>query len=367
MHNCRRYHGRCGRVCALSLALALAVGLLAVDDGRAAQATYPESAWDTIAVPESVGWSTARLQRALEYADSIGSEAILIIQDGAVLVDWGETTRRFKVMSIRKSILSALIGVQVAIGTLDVQSTLAELGIDDVDPGLTSEEKRARVLDLMTARSGVYHPAAYETPGMVKRRPARGSHAPGAFWFYNNWDFNALGTILEGAAGMTVFEAFQAQLAGPLAMEDFRIEEDTERVRGPESEHVAYLFRLSARDLARLGLLFLREGRWGDAEILSRGWVAESTQPHVDNGMFGGYGYMWWAALNGEHYPLVRMPDGTFSARGTGEQNLVIIPAFDLVIVHLTDVDRPSGRTHVTDFGRLLQRILAARAEDAPS
>jgi len=54
---------------------------------------------------------------------------------------------------------------------------------------------------LLEARSGVYHAALYETPAMAKQRPARGSHEPGTFWYYNNWDFNALGTIYEHATG----------------------------------------------------------------------------------------------------------------------------------------------------------------------
>ena len=76
-----------------------------------------------------------------------------------------------------------------------MSSTLAELGIDDNEPSLTDVEKRATVRDLLTARSGVYHPALYETPGMAAMRPLRGSHLPGTHWYYNNWDFNALGTI----------------------------------------------------------------------------------------------------------------------------------------------------------------------------
>lgn len=72
---------------------------------------------------------------------------------------------------------------------------MAELGIDDNEPRLTDEEKRATVHDLLKARSGVYHPALYETARMKEKRPPRHSHASGTFWYYNNWDFNVLGTI----------------------------------------------------------------------------------------------------------------------------------------------------------------------------
>ena len=86
---------------------------------------------------------------------------------------------------------------------------MGSLGIDDNAPSLSPTEKTATVADLLKARSGVYHAALYETPGMARLRPARGSHPPGTFWYYNNWDFNALGTIYERGTGAQIFTALQ--------------------------------------------------------------------------------------------------------------------------------------------------------------
>src|SRR6266436_1013879 len=72
-------------------------------------------------------------------------------------------------------------------------------------------EKRATIADLLKARSGVYHPAVAETEWMKARRPARGSHLPGAIWYYNNWDFNALGTIFEPASGTHIYTEVRSQ------------------------------------------------------------------------------------------------------------------------------------------------------------
>lgn len=350
----------------MSTLLRTALLALAVPAVVAGQDTVPGAHWDRYSSPAVAGWDGAKLEAALAYADSIGSDAVLIVQNGRIVADWGATAARLNVFSVRKSLLNALIGIEIAAGRLRLESTLAELGIDDRPP-LTAEEKRATVRDLLMARSGVYHAAAYETPGMARRRPARGSHAPGDFWFYNNWDFNALGTILEHAAGRSVFEDFAERIAGPIGMQDFRLS-DTEYVQDSASVHPAYVFRMSARDLARFGLLYLYHGRWGHRQIVPAAWVKESTQPYTDNGILGGYGYLWWVALHGEHFPFVKLPDGTYSARGTGEQNLLVIPAWRLVIVHRTDVE---GRgvanvPNVTQFGRLLSRILAARPAATP-
>ena len=121
----------------------------------------------------------------------------MIVDDGVVVDAWGDISRNFQCHSMRKSILSAIIGVHVDQGHLDLSQTLAQLGIDDYAPGLTAEEKQATVGDLIQARSGVYHVALGESREMKAMRPERHSHPAGTFWYYNNWDFNALGTIFE--------------------------------------------------------------------------------------------------------------------------------------------------------------------------
>src|SRR5436305_13342529 len=102
----------------------------------------------------------------------------MIIQGGQVLASQGDVTHRYQCHSMRKSFLSALIGLDVDGGAIDPSLTLAELGIDD-HQGLSELEKQATIYDLLTARSGIYNPAGYETPWMRSLKPARHSHAPG--------------------------------------------------------------------------------------------------------------------------------------------------------------------------------------------
>lgn len=120
-----------------------------------------------------------------------GSTALLAIRGREVVFARGFHAHRSSVASVRKSLIGILYGIAVAAGEIDIHATLDALGIDDLSP-LTAQEKQATVADLMKSRSGVYHPCVY---GMEPGRPVRGSHAPGTFWYYNNWDFNALGTI----------------------------------------------------------------------------------------------------------------------------------------------------------------------------
>ena len=242
---------------------------------------------------------------------------------------------------------------------------MAELGIDDNPPSLTPQEKQARVRHLLQARSGVYHVALAESADMAAARPARGSHPPGTFWYYNNWDFNVLGAIFERATGRGFFEEVKRRLAEPIQMEDFRLE-DGYYVRGPASIHPAYSMRMTARDLARFGLLCLRQGQWRGQQIIPREWLRESTTSYSNTNELGGYGYMWWIALDGRHFPGVTVDDGTYSAVGMYGHFLVIIPSRDLVVVHRVNSDLPGRNVSADQFGRLLRMILEAKATGAP-
>ena len=213
----------------------------------------------------------------------------MIVDDGVVVAAWGDVTRKFKCHSMRKSLLSALIGIHVDAGNIDLAQTMEELGIDDYEPALTLAEKQATVGDLIKARSGIYHAALGENQMMRDMRPARHSHAPGTFWYYNNWDFNALGTIFEQETKTTIFAEFDRRFAKPLQMEDFKVSDcryvSSDDVGKPFlSQHNYYNFRMSARDLARFGLLFLREGRWQNRQIISADWVRESTASYSQTG-----------------------------------------------------------------------------------
>jgi CubicO group peptidase (beta-lactamase class C family) len=266
---------------------------------------------------------------------------------------------------VRKSLLSALYGIYAAEGKIELSATLDELGIDD-HAGLTEAEKQATVGDLLKARSGVYITAAGEAQSMKDDRPERGSHAPGTFWYYNNWDFNALGTVFDQESGeKNIYEAFETRIARPIGMEDYR----PQRLRyiyEPSSMHPYYGFQMSARDLARFGLLFARGGRWEGEQIIPRSWVTESTTAHSKAGPDGGYGYMWWVATDGRHLANAVVPDGSFSARGYRGHFLLVVPQWDLVIVHRFDTSEPEGQVSGAEFGYLVRLILAAGPDPLP-
>ncbi|MGD0567495.1 MAG: serine hydrolase [Candidatus Sulfotelmatobacter sp.] len=319
----------------------------------------PAAEWKRLASPEQASWSGKKLAGIRDYLEEIGSTSAMIVQHGVVVAAWGDVAHKSNLHSCRKSLLNSLIGIAVADGKINLDETLAKLGIDDKKPSLTDVEKQATVRDLLEARSGVYHAAAYETKGMAEERPQRGSHAPGTFWYYNNWDFNTLGHIYETATGTKIFDAFYREIAQPIGMQDFT-PRDGHYVTSPDSLYPAYLFDISARDFARFALLYLHGGKWNDTQVVPEDWVKASTRPYSD-AESGGYGYLWWTGDSASGEPQrISFPKGSFWAEGHLGQYAVVVPSLDLIVVNRVDGDMTKRTVHKRQVARLVEMVVAA-------
>jgi len=335
---------------------------------------FPQRSWERVQ-PAEAGWSVEELQAAKQYASAIGSQAWMLVENGKVVDSFGPVDRNNSLHSARKSFMSAMYGQAIADGTINISKTLKQLAVDDTNPSLSPEEKQATIRELLMARSGVYHIAQGEAPGMSAARPKRFSHPHGTFWYYNNWDFNALGTIFNKLTGKSLFDFLAERIATPLGMEDFRRAEQRFFDQG-QSIHKYYNFEFSARDMARFGHLFLAQGCWRGKEVVPAAWVKESTTPYSNTiGDFlprglGFYGYMWWVAAENQFLPNTTLPNGSFAALGAGPQVILVIPSRGVVLVHQTGTDSvcPFDRSDCSykllpdaKVFTLLQMILAAK------
>jgi CubicO group peptidase (beta-lactamase class C family) len=326
----------------------------------------PVAGWEHFETPQQAGLSATGLEKLQVIAASQATDMLLVIRHGKIALSIGDPGKKFLCHSMRKSFLAAVIGAEVESGRIDLSATMETLGIDDCE-GLSDVERQATVYNLLTARSGIYHPAGYETPWMRRIKEKRHSHAPGTFWCYNNWDFNALGTIFEKLTGETVHDAFARRIAGAVGMEDFSLvaAKDGERSDGWHerfeiSEHRAYPFRMSSRDLARFGQLFLQRGVWTSQQLLPAGWAQECVMPYSHAGTHGAYGYMWWLERDGVFLPGVSTPKGSYAAMGAGGHYCLVLPALDMVVIHRVDTDIKGREVNAFGMGRLLRQLLAA-------
>ena len=300
--------------------------------------------------PAAVGYCQSGLDAATAKVKALGTTGMMVVVGGRVLWDYGDLQAVSYLASVRKSILAMLYGRHVERGTIKLDATLAELKIDDI-AGLLPSERQATVEDLLGSRSGIYHPAANAACtgcGSTAGDPPgpRGSVKHGTYFLYNNWDFNALGTIFEQQTGLNIYDAFESDLARPAGLQDFSraAQRKTENARA--SMHPAYHFYLSTRDMARIGYVMLRNGEWAGQPLIPRSWVRRMVTPvtrvgemNPDNlrkGPFG-YSFLWWVwdgPFNQGAYK------GAYSGIGAVGQFITVLPAVDMVVAHKT---RPGG------------------------
>ncbi len=147
-------HASCFTMAVILLALACAVspnskGAAASSTGKEASlavaARVPEARWSLAPDPDQLGWSEVGLRRAGAMLEDLGTAAFLVVTDGQIVFSHGRISTRFKMHSIRKSLLSALLGISIHEGRIDPAASLGDLGIDDNSPRLTAEEKQATV------------------------------------------------------------------------------------------------------------------------------------------------------------------------------------------------------------------------------
>lgn len=356
--------GRAGLLALLSWGLLLALGSPERLLGQEASYVYPGAEWEMIAEPEQVGYASEGLEKVRKYADAIETTGLVVVVNGRVLLQYGDVQELSYLASVRKSILSMLYGNYVADGTIDLNRTLADLEMDDIG-GLLPIESQAAVDHLITARSGVYHPASNSGDNTADA-PERGTQRPGGYMLYNNWDFNAAGAAFEKLTGRNIYDALQTDLAEPIEMQDFDRERQRKSGNLERSQYPAYHMWLSTRDMARVGYLMLREGRWKDKQVIPVWWARrivsvvtplEETNPPYRRYRGFGYGYMWWVWDGKDVYPPLQ---GGYSARGAFGQYITVLPALDMVIAHKTAVP-PRRQTPWDEYYGIIRRLIQAR------
>lgn len=334
------------------------------------QPAVPGSEWESIAKPESVGFSSERLAALRAFVSTLDTTAMMVVVGGRTLFTYGDVTHLSYLASGRKSVLSLLYGRYVDDRTIALERTLSDLKFTDVG-GLQPIERSAMVKDLLTARSGVYHPASNGGDDLA-HAPPRGSVKPGSRYLYNNWDFNAAGAIFETLTGRDIYDALEKDLVRPLGMQDFDRARQVKNGDLTASQYPAYPIWLSTRDMARIGLLALRGGRWGDRQLVPAAWIARTTTlvsplaemdaafedspPTVGR---WGYGYLWWVwDARDPSDPLA----GAFTAWGINGQYITVVPKLDLVVAHKTDT---ANRRSVSarQYDVVLRMLIAAASE----
>lgn len=324
--------------------------------------------------PAVKGFSKTKLDSLSDYLSRTATSSLLVLVEGKIVYQYGDIHHKHLIHSIRKSILNSLYGIYIENGTIDTTETIGQLQIDDIDPTLSEIEKTATVADLLKSRSGIYHNAAAVSDAMRQRMPKRNSHKPNEYFYYNNWDFNVLGYLLEQKTGKSIYDLFYENIALPTKMEyknNFTeifidsIHEEIPKTDGyyqyelTKSKYPAYHFRMSTHDLAKYGQLYLNNGVWDEKQIIPQSWIETSTKAYsVTYRPAGlGYGMLWKVLMKTE-----RRKNKSFYHTGLGIHMLAIYPAANMVLVHRVDTEKEFDFSE-SDLRKVISLVWNAKEE----
>lgn len=290
------------------------------------------------------------LDRAFSEPDPLRprmTRGVVIVHRGRIIAErysegFGPQTGHLS-NSVAKTFTGALVGILVGQGKLDpaAPAPIAEWH----NPG----DPRAQITleDLLRMRSGLEFEESYtkvksditlmfvsgDLAGYAAAKPLVA--APGEVWHYSTGTANILGRIVSETAGQTFDERVsfpRRALFDPLGMQTAVFEVD-----GRGNFVGGSLVFASARDYARFGLLYLRDGVWNGVRILPEGWVQRTLTPTPEAPPEYAYGYQIW--LNSGTDPAIRrwprLPADVFAMLGHQQQNVVMVPSHDLVVVRV--------------------------------
>lgn len=336
-------------VAALSVLLALPAGAVAAPPSR-----DRVDGWATT-TPAKAGFHPQRLARLAADAKAKESSCLAVVRDGRLVKDWNwgtpRTTAR-QVFSVTKSIASALVGIAVRDGDLDIDDPVA----DHITAWRGTDSADVTVRDLLSNTSGRFW--SLETDyGQLAYAPDRTAYAVGlgqqfprgTTWAYNNAAIQVLDRVLRRATGMPTDRFATKRLFEPLGMTHTYLTGD----QSGRSTNLYFGAHTTCLDLARFAQLFLRQGVVDGRRIVSKAWVRESTGQSSSE-LNAAYGHLWWVnrygALRGWQDPvdesgqplepttgqLVPGADETlFSAIGLGGQIAMVDPGSGTVVVRL--------------------------------
>ena len=285
--------------------------------------------------PESVGMSSDTLAGLFDFVAETGLpiHGLTLVRYGQIVLDANfypsAAAEPHDIASCTKSVTSTLYGIALGAGLAPGTDALVtrSLGLPERPDDVAWSTMT--VGDLLTMRSGLEND---ESVDLWRLRESAdwaafalslpGADVPGTRFNYTSANSHLLAAILERSTGQPLAEFARERLFDPLGIGA------VEWPRAPEgTAWGAGDVRMHRRDLARIGLLYLRRGEWNGERIVSEAWIEEATHPHVDlpdeiAGIDNGYGYQWWT-----------YGGGTFAAQGRGQQYLVVDPTHDLVAV----------------------------------
>ncbi len=270
----------------------------------------------------------------------------IIIKNGYVVAEWGETTRTDMTFSVTKSFLSTVVGLMWQRGLIrDVTDPVRDyMPTQELFDGahnskITWEHLLRQTSDWQGTLWG--KPDWADRPeGPPAEWPNRKLNEPGTRYKYNDVRVNVLALAALQVLRRPLPELLREEVMEPIGAsstwrwhgyENSWIDLDGRRVQSMTGGgHWGGGMFISARDMARFGYLFLRNGKWKDRQIVSQKWIDMARSPGPAN---AGYGYMNWFLNSGPKPSFPNAPTSVVTFQGNGSNIIYIDWEHDLLVV----------------------------------
>jgi CubicO group peptidase (beta-lactamase class C family) len=348
-------------VCVLAVACTGRTGTPVSRPDRQPGSAWPTHGWPT-AAPAEEGMDPKGLAVIDEDAGAVypSLRSVLVVRHGVLVFEHyyhGATPATyFNLFSVTKSVTSTLVGIALGEHTLGgLQQPIGRLLARHLPPRADPRLRRATLEQLLTMTAGLPADPPDDTPpGLVRARDwvrfvlsQHPATTPGARFAYSSDGSHLLSAIIADATGQPTLGYAQAKLFEPLGIASDHPFEPLLAPRNqaayqragfawptdPQGYHLGFAFlKLTARDLAKLGYLYLKGGAWEGRQVVPAAYVRASTQTHIRTGdpHAPGYGYQWWTMTEQGHRG--------FAALGLGGQLVEVLPDLDLVVVMTSEV-----------------------------
>jgi len=334
--------------------------------------SWPGDEWER-AEPAQMGMDGALLAQAEQYALTGGGSGC-IVRGGRLVLAWGDQAARYDLKSTTKSIGVTALGLAIADGLIGLDDRAR-----DHHPTLGDEPPENRAtgwLDAITIRQLATQTAGFAKPGGWSPL----LFAPDTEWAYSDCGPNWLAECVTLAYRRDLRDLMFERVFTPLGItaDDLAWRDNAYRPReidGIPRREFGSGIHANVQAMARIGLLYLRGGRWGDRQVIPSSFVdlARTVHPAIadlpvrDGDTHGGasahYGLLWWNNADGT---LAGVPRDAFWSWGLHDSLIVVIPSLDLVIARAGSDWQREWSGHYEVLRPFLEPIVASARTAAP-
>lgn len=277
------------------------------------------------------------------------SYCLTVVKDGRVAYERNfrghQSDDPLEAFSVTKSFASTMVGIAEADGDL----SLADPASTFIPQWKNTDSADVTVRNLISNDSGRFWSLSSDYVQLLQARDRtrfaidlKQAAPPGTVWNYNNAAIQTLDRVISTATEQPTSQFGADRILKPIGMTNSSF------TGGPNDSTLMFMgLQSTCPDLARFGLLAMRDGKWGDQQVVPSGWF---TQAAIPGSLNPAYGFLWWLHTEKPFKPAVGgtskaaffpdAPDDTFAALGLGGQMVVVIPSQKLVISRMAAEDQ---------------------------